>query len=41
MLHPELRDRDIPHRTKTRSYVMDLWASHICNLGKEMKVSYT
>ena len=40
MLHPELRDRDIPHRTKIRSHIMELGESHIRDLGKEMRASY-
>lgn len=39
MLHPELRDQDIPHRTKIRSHIMELGESHIRDLGKEMRVS--
>jgi len=40
MLNNELNDRDIPHRTKIRSQIIELWNLHICNLGKEMRVSY-
>lgn len=40
MLHPELRDQDIPHRTKIRSDIMELWDLHVRNLGKKMRVSH-
>ncbi|KAF8492022.1 hypothetical protein F5888DRAFT_1569307, partial [Russula emetica] len=38
MLNTELNDRDIPHRTKIRSQIMELWGLHVHNLGKEMRV---
>jgi len=40
MLNTELNDRDIPHRTKIRSEIMNLWGLHMCDLGKKMGVSY-
>ena len=38
MLNTELNDRDIPHWTKIHSQIMELWDSHIHDLGKEMRV---
>ncbi len=40
MLNTELNDRDIPHRTKIRSEIMNLWGLHMRDLGKKMGVSY-
>ena len=38
MLNTELNDRDIPHRTKVRSQIMELWNLRVRDLGKEMRV---
>ena len=40
MLHTGLRNQDIPHRTKLRSRVMEIWDLHIRDLRKRMQVRY-
>ncbi|KAF9033370.1 hypothetical protein BJ165DRAFT_1357267 [Panaeolus papilionaceus] len=38
MLREELTDSDIPHRTKIRSRLSDIWTKHLDSLEDEMKV---
>ncbi|KAK7006945.1 HAT family dimerization domain-containing protein, partial [Favolaschia claudopus] len=39
MLRAELKDSDIPHRTKIRQRVMEIWDAHLDNVQAEMAVS--
>jgi len=39
MLRGDMRDSDIPHRTKVRSCVMERWDEHLDALHDEMKAS--
>lgn len=38
MLRPELKERDIPHRTKIRKRIMELWNEYLEKLKNELKV---
>ena len=38
LLRQELKDEDIPGRTKVRERVMQLWEEHISHLSKEIEV---
>ncbi|KAK6969568.1 hypothetical protein R3P38DRAFT_2814139 [Favolaschia claudopus] len=40
MLRSELKDSDIPHRTKIRKRVMEIWDDHLDHLQDEMAVSF-
>ena len=39
MLREDLRDSDIPHRTKMRVRVLETWDKHLDKLQDEMRVS--
>jgi hypothetical protein len=39
MLHEELGDFDIPHRTKIHNRVLETWDEHLNRLQDEMAVS--
>jgi hypothetical protein len=38
MLRAELKDSDIPHRTKFRKQVIEIWDEHLNTLQEEMAV---
>ncbi|KAJ6576013.1 hypothetical protein DFH09DRAFT_914990, partial [Mycena vulgaris] len=38
MLRAELKDSDIPHRTKIRKRIMEIWDEHLNTLQREMAV---
>jgi len=38
MLRPGLCNQEIPHRTKLRSRIMELWELHVHDLKKKMQV---
>lgn len=38
MLRAELKDSDIPHRSKMRSRIMEVWDDHLNTLQREMAV---
>ena len=38
MLRAELKDSDIPHRTKIRKRIMEIWDEHLNTLQQEMAV---
>jgi len=40
MLRTGLRNQDIPHRTKIRSRIMEIWELHIHDLKKKMRVHH-
>ncbi|KAJ6616803.1 hypothetical protein B0H10DRAFT_2190322 [Mycena sp. CBHHK59/15] len=40
MLRAELKDSDIPHRTKIRKWIMDIWDEHLNTLQREMAHRY-
>lgn len=39
MLHPELKEQDIPHRAKIRKWIMELWNEYLEKLKNELKVN--
>lgn len=41
MLREELKDTDIPHRTKLRERVQEIWEDHLDTVTMEMKVLYS
>ena len=41
MLCEELKDSDIPHRTRLREYIMKTWGDHLDTLQNEMGVCIT
>jgi hypothetical protein len=41
MLCPELRDRDIPHRTTIHKRVMEVLDEYLVELTSQLKVSFT
>lgn len=38
MLRAELEDSDIPHRTKIRERIIEIWEEHLDHLENEMTV---
>ncbi|KAJ7130448.1 hypothetical protein C8R44DRAFT_539216, partial [Mycena epipterygia] len=39
LLRESLQDKDIPHRTKLRSLILDAWLKYYNSLKKELKES--
>ncbi|KAJ7701898.1 hypothetical protein B0H17DRAFT_924065 [Mycena rosella] len=39
MLRAELKDSDIPHRTKIRNRIMEIWDEHLNTLQREMHLA--
>lgn len=39
MLREELKDEDIPHRTKVRKRILEVWDDYMERLASDMKVS--
>jgi len=40
MLCPGLSNQEIPHRTKLRHCIMEIWNVHVHDLKKKMQVSF-
>ena len=39
MLHEELKDEDIPHRTTLRNRILKAWDEYLLSLGYQMEAS--